>query len=660
MKTRTLLRSGGGLLAAVLLAAMLVQGCAEKPKPLAGARSVVILGVDGMDPQLLQQFAAKGRMPNFEKLMREGSFSPLATSTPPQSPVAWSNFITGKNSGGHGIYDFIHCDHENYMPTFSAALVEAPEKKIKLGRFVIPLSAGRVENLRKGEAFWQVLDRGEIPYLVFRIPSNFPPAESKGITTSGMGTPDILGTYGTFSFFTDDPAFTGMDISGGQVIPVEVRGSQIETAFIGPENTFLEDNPPMTRPFTVSLDPENRTARITVDGETMVLKEGDWSDWFVVKFDALGPVKKISGITRLYLKSMAPRFMLYATPININPADPALPISTPASFAKNLCDKIGYYYTQGMPEDTKALEWDVFNDAEFIEQADMVLAERLKMLDAILEEYRGGFLFFYFSTLDQTTHMLWRNFDPSHPAHTEDAARYMGQIENYYARMDSVLGVVREKIPPDAVLLVMSDHGFSPYYWRFNLNTWLHDNGYIALLDESSVSEEPLFPNVFWRRTRAYGLGINGLYLNVKGRDKEGVVKPGEEYDALVREISEKLLAYRDPRTGLPVVRTVYPRDATYQGDYLSLAPDIVVGYDRGYRCSDESALGSFSNEVIQPNLGKWTGDHCMASEVVPGIFLSNRPLLVDDPALTDFAATVLSLYGVERPVDMGGRPLVE
>ncbi len=642
------------------LAAAFAAGCAEKPKPLEGARSVVILGVDGMDPQLLAQFAAKGRMPNFQKLMKEGSFSPLRTSTPPQSPVAWSSFITGKDAGGHGIYDFIHCAHESYMPMFSAALVEPPKKTVKLGRYVVPLSAGRVENLRKGQAFWQVLDEKEVPYLVYQIPANFPPAPSKGITTSGMGTPDILGTYGTFSFFTDDPSFAALDISGGQVIPVEVKNNQIQTAFIGPENTFVAGSPSMTRPFTVSIDPENRTAKIAVDGKVILLKDGEWSEWFEVKFDALGPFKKLSGITKLYLKSLSPHFMMYATPININPADPALPVSTPAGFSKELYDKVGYFYTQGMPEDTKALEWGVFTDAEFIKQADMVLAENLRMLDALLEDYRGGFFFFYFSTLDQATHMLWRNLDPMHPAHTAEAARHMGQLETYYARIDSVLGVVRQKIPQDAVLMIMSDHGFSPYYWKFNLNTWLRDNGYIALLDESNVGDDPLFPNVFWRRTRAYGLGINGLYINVKGRDREGIVNPGEEYDALVKEICEKLLAYRDPATGLPVVRTVHPRDETYHGDYLALAPDIVVGYDRGYRCSDESALGAFSGEVIQPNMGKWTGDHCMSHEVVPGIFLSNRPLLVQDPALTDFAATVLSLYGVERPVDMGGRPLVE
>jgi predicted AlkP superfamily phosphohydrolase/phosphomutase len=660
VKRRVRLVFAVSLITLAAAAAVLATGCTQKPNPLAGARSVVILGVDGMDPQLFDAFRAKGLMPNLERLMARGCYSLLTTSTPPQSPVAWSNFITGMNPGGHGIFDFIHCDRSNYLPLFSEALVESPKKTVRIGRFVIPLSAGRVELLRKGDAFWQLLDRKDVPYLIFKIPSNFPPVESKGISLSGMGTPDILGTYGTFSFFTDDPTFASMDVSGGQVIPVTVSENQIQTAFIGPENTLLAEKPVLQRPFTVSIDPENATAKITIDEEVILLREGDWTPWFELSFDVMGPFKKITGIVRLYLKALSPYFMLYATPININPADPALPISTPPGYAKQICRKVGYYFTQGMAEDTKALEWGVFDDGEFIEQANFVFDENNRLLDAVLDDYRGGFLFFYFSTLDQTTHMLWRDFDPDHPAHTADSGPYMKQTERYYAQIDSVVGAVEKRLPEDAVFIVMSDHGFAPYYWKFNLNTWLYQNGFIALLNESNITDQPLFRNVFWRRTRAFGLGINGLYVNLRGREAEGVVKPGEEYEALIAEISEKLLAYRDPETGAAPVKHVYRSKDVYQGDQVEIGPDLVVGFARGYRCSDESALGDFSNEIISPNLSKWTGDHCMATDEVPGILVANRPLLVSDPALTDFAATVLHLYGVERPKSIGGRPLFD
>lgn len=620
--------------------------------------NVVVLGIDGMDPLLLEEFVAKGRMPRFERLMKRGAYAPLETSIPPQSPVAWSNFITGMDPGGHGIFDFIHQDRTNYLPSFSTALVASPDRTIKLGKWIIPLSRGSVELLRKGDAFWQLLDQRDVPYLVFRIPANFPPVQSDGVSVAGMGTPDLLGTYGTFSFYTNDPTLVSLDVSGGQIYPIEPRGSRVEASFVGPENTMLVGTPSLTRTFTVDMDVENQSARVTIGGEVLLLQVGEWSDWIRVEFDVMGPLSKVSGITRLYLKSLSPYFQLYATPINIDPGDPALPIASDQDFEKRLASRIGYHYTQGMPEDTKALEWGIFTDDEFVKQSELVLEERLKMLDAVLDEYQGGFLFFYFSSIDQASHMMWRNMDPNHPAHTPEAARHAGHLENLYARMDSVLGVVEERIPDGATLIVMSDHGFAPYYKKFNLNTWLYENGFVTLRKPDEVGQHTLFRNVFWRRTRAFALGINGLYVNLRGREARGIVKPGEEYDALLDDITGKLLAYRDPDTGEAPVLRVYRSTDIYHGEAADKAPDLVVGYARGYRGSDDNALGELSDKVITPNMDKWSGDHCMASEVVPGILLTNRPITVTDPSLTDLSATILNLYGVQPPPVMRGRNL--
>ncbi len=619
--------------------------------------NVVVLGIDGMDPRLLTQFVAKGRMPNFERFMTEGSFSNLRTSIPPQSPVAWSNFITGMDPGGHGIFDFIHQDRSNYMPTFSTALVQEPEKTLRLGKWVIPLSKGGVRLLRKGRAFWQLLDEGRGPYLVFRIPANFPPVESEGVSVAGMGTPDLLGSYGTFSFYTDDPTLMSDDISGGVIYPVEARAQKIVAAFHGPENSMLAARPTLEREFVVHLDSEHKNALFTIGDHKLILQEGEWSEWFKVEFNVLGPFSKVSGITRLYLKSVAPYFQLYATPININPAHPALPIASDGDFSKSLYKKIGYYYTQGMPEDTKALEWDIFTDAEFITQSNLVFEERLRMLDVVLDEYDGGFLFFYFSSIDQVCHMLWKNMDPKHPGYTEERGRHGDHIEHLYARMDSVLGVVQARIPDGSTLIVMSDHGFAPYYKKFNLNTWLYENGYLELQRPEEIGQHPLFGNVFWRRTRAFGLGINGLYANLRGREAKGIVRP-ENYDEVLDEITEKLLAYRDPETGEQPVRRVYRASEVYHGVFAADGPDLVIGYDRGYRGSDRTAIGNLSETVITPNLDKWSGSHCMASEVVPGILLANRSLEISDPSLTDLAITILDLYGVSPPEVMKGRVL--
>ncbi|MCH7549021.1 MAG: alkaline phosphatase family protein [Candidatus Krumholzibacteriota bacterium] len=432
----------------------------------------------------------------------------------------------------------------------------------------------------------------------------------------------------------------------------------MQTRITGPENTLRRGHPKLEREFTVDIDPENDTAVFEVGSERFVLATGEWSEWIPVRFNLVGPFKGLSGICRFYLRSVRPYLHLYATPINIDPADPALVISTPDDYATRLQERIGYYYTQGMPEETKALEYGMLSDAEFVSQTENVLDERWRMLDAVLDDYDGGFLFFYVSTIDQSCHAMWRNRDSSHPAHTPEL-EFADRFEHLYAEMDRLLGVVRSRVSDDATIIVMSDHGFAPYKYKVNLNSWLRENDYLRLIRPKEIGKHALFENVFWRRTHAYAVGINGLYVNLQGREGKGIVRDGKEYDDLVNEIGAKLLAWRHPETGLPVVTRVYLRDDIYHGPEASDGPDIVVGYNRGYRGSDESALGTITERMITPNLGKWTGDHCMDHTLVPGIMLSNRAIHSEDPELIDLPVAILNLYGIERPARMLGRAIM-
>ena len=267
------------LAAAALLAAALgvSRSLSHSAAPPAPHNKLIILGIDGMDPLLLQQFIAAGKMPHFAALAASGGFLPLQTSIPPQSPVAWANLITGMNPGGHGIFDFIHRDPATLAPYFSTSQVKAPEHNLRLGNWVIPISEGKVELLRHGKAFWQYLDEHKIPLTVFRIPSNFPPVPTRGKTFAGMGTPDLLGGYGTFSFHTDDPIFTPGPVSGGVIYPVQVAGDRIEAQLHGPVNSLRKDIPELTIPFTVDRDAAEPVARFTIQGQQFILRVGEWS-----------------------------------------------------------------------------------------------------------------------------------------------------------------------------------------------------------------------------------------------------------------------------------------------------------------------------------------------------------------------------------------------
>jgi predicted AlkP superfamily phosphohydrolase/phosphomutase len=655
LKTRT-----GKLCLALTLctAATLLLSC-QRPAQWHGDQKLIILGIDGMDPQLLTRFMAEGKMPNFSQLAAKGSFRLLTTSIPPQSPVAWSNLITGMNAGGHGIFDFIHRDPRTLQPYFSASRVQPPKHGIPLGNWIIPLGGGSARQLRQGKAFWEILDEHGVPNSIFRMPSNFPPVQAKGNTLSGMGTPDLRGSYGTFSFYTDDPLAAAGAVEGGQIIPVSVEQSRVVAKLIGPDNPFRKGSPPALKPFSVAIDPLEPVARIRVEEEQFVLREGEWSAWVHMQFRLIPFLGSVRGICRFYLKQAHPRFQLYVSPINLDPSEPVLPISTPRRYSRQLAEETGDFYTQGIAEDSKALSAGVLDDKEYLQQARTVLEEHRRIFDVEFPKFRRGVFFFYFSSLDLNSHMFWRLLDPQHPAYQAAlAAQYGSALPDFYQQIDQVLGEVLQRLDHRTTLLVLSDHGFAPYNRSFNLNTWLLNQGYISLKSAPAPDPNQPFANLDWSRTRAYGLGLNGLYLNLRGRERGGIVEAGAQADELLREITEKLLGTRDPGNHLAAITRVDRASEVYQGPYARQGPDLLIGYNRGYRAGWQTILGNFPAEVFENNTNPWSGDHCMDYRLVPGVLLSNRPIDAASPALTDIAPTIIAQFGIPQPDGMMGHPV--
>ena len=635
------------------------------PKVYGRARArtkMIVLGLDGLDPVLTRRWIDEGRLPAFRKLLAGGGdFRPLGTSLPPQTPVAWSNFITGMDPGGHNIFDFFNRDPKTYVPVFSATETSSAAKTIRLGKTVIPLSGGGLRNLRKGRAFWQVLEEAGIPSTVFKMPSNYPPVESKQRTLAGMNTPDLKGSYGIFSYFTDEATSVIQEAGGGgRVINVFVVGNRVESALTGPVNTFRTDAPEASIPFQVFIDPTHAAAKIVIQDNEFVLREREWSGWTRVRF-SLFPTQSVHGICLFYLKEVRPKFKLYVSPIHMDPARPALPLSTPESYARELERRFGPYFTKGLPADTSALENGVLDEEEFLALDNKVYEESMAMLEYELGRFDEGLLFYYFSNADQRQHMFWRLTDPGHPAYDEKlAARFGDVIARTYGEMDRALDLALGKADKDTIVLVMSDHGFNTFRRGFNLNTWLLREGYHRLKRPWKQEESAYFDNTDWSKSRAYGMGLNSLYINQKGREGEGMVAPGADKDNLVREIAGKLEALTDPKTGEhPIFKAFISKDA-YRGKDLEMAPDIVLGFNRGHRISWQSPLGGFPKEVIEDNDQKWSGDHMSAPDLLPGIAFANRKFTAEDPALHDLTASVLDAFGVEKPKDMIGRNVLE
>jgi len=641
----------------------LATGCGGGPPAAPVEPRVLVLGIDGMDPVQLLERMRKKEAPNFARLARDGTFVPLGTSIPPQSPVAWSNFITGMNPGGHGIFDFLRHDRRTLAIADSTTLLKKPSKLLG-----IPVGGGGMVNLRHGRAFWEYLEDRGIPATVFRVPANFPPVGRTTRSFSGMGTPDMRGTKGWFTYYTDRPPTNAEDVSGGSVVAVEVRDHVVRTELAGPPNQFREDEAEVRVPLTVYVDPDRTVARIDVGTEKILLTPGEWSDWVRVEFPMFPLVSNPTGIVRFLLKSLSPTFRLYASPVNVDPMDPAFPISTPGGEVRKQGRALGGFYTQGMPVDTKAFEWDVLDADEFLMQAFSVLKERERLLDYELEQFRrrGGFLFFYFSAVDLTNHMMWAAGDPRHPGHRDGASpRVRNAMRLLYREMDRVLGRVLDGLEDKTTLIVMSDHGFAPYYRQVHVNNWLAREGFLCPFEsqQGDGESEPLDgasirEDVDWARSKAYAIGFNGIHLNLQGREAMGRVLEKEK-EKVLGEIEQRLLAWRDPANGKRVVSRVYRPEVVYSGPYVHQAPDLLIGYARGYRASNATALGKFGPVEIENNLDRWSGDHMIAAEEVPGILLINRKLHVRQPRLVDLPVTILDLFGTAKPASMVGESLL-
>jgi predicted AlkP superfamily phosphohydrolase/phosphomutase len=314
-----------------------------------------------------------------------------------------------------------------------------------------------------------------------------------------------------------------------------------------------------------------------------------------------------------------------------------------------------------MPEDTKALEHGVFDNEIFVRQSTIVFNERLACFRNELSRFDEGLLYFYFGSLDQSTHMMWRCMDVGHPAYDpEEDAEFSDFLENLYVKFDSVLGEAMAAIDDNTTFIVLSDHGFAPYYREFHLNRWLYDQGYLVLKPGVRPEQVEWLMGVDWSKTRAYGLGINALYVNMSGREGQGIVSPGQEAEELIDELASRLEEIRDPDTGKRIVVQAYKSSEFYHGPYQKTAPDIVMGYGWGYRGSDRTATGQIPDVLVEDNLNKWSGDHCADYHHVPGVLFANRTITHESPSLYDMAPTVLGEFGISKRNWMVGKSVFD
>jgi predicted AlkP superfamily phosphohydrolase/phosphomutase len=679
------------MLLAVAMAAGLVA-CSRQATKSQYAQKLVILGFDGMDPELLKQWIDAGHLPTFKKLSEQGGLHSLGTTHSPESPTSWASFATGVNAGKHNIYDFLVRDTATYLPDLGMVHREP-------ARFLfdyIPIAKPKITSIRGGTSFWVTAGQAGVRTSVMTVPVTFP-AENvpNGELLSGLPLPDIRGTMGTFYYFATDLSRyeEGNTEFGGVLKRLVMENDVARTELLGPPNPVvrkqllalrskaqsltdadrkkiaeLEQQEDVRIPLSVRWNRAGKTATVELSGESIPLDVGKMSKWIDLEF-RINFFVRLHGMAQLLLMNADNELQLYVSPVNWKPDNPPMPMSSPASLSGDLFRQIGPYRTLGWAEATWPLNEGRMDEQTFMEDLYKAFDDRAQVILNRIDTHKWDVLVGVIESTDRVQHMMWRLMDQKHPMYDAAlAAKYGGSIERIYRRADQFVAEVLEHLEPGTQLLIVSDHGFHSWRKSVNLNTWLVQQGYMVLrgqepgekkLDDLFGGGGEFWENVDWSKTRAYAMGLGQVYFNLRGREGQGIVSPGAEATQLASELSARLLTMQDPDDGSKIVRAVYKRDDVYQGEFIGNAAELQVGMEEGYRVSWQTTLGGSPHGIVYPNMKKWSGDHGgFDFATTAGVLLSSKPITKTDPSIMDIAPTVLKYFGLQIPSYIDGKPL--
>ncbi len=638
----------------VVLCAALLVGATAVAAPQG---RVIILGFDGVDPGISAEMMEKGELPNLKKLAEQGTFKPLESSNPPQSPTAWSNFATCRTPVNHGIFDFLRRNPQTYMPGVGFGITKHPE----LAPDGALAKMAEYQTHREGDSFWKVASDQGLRVKALVVPFAYPAEDLSDncCQLCGLDVPDIRGTQSTYFAMSED--FSAVEpVSGGMRIPLKFSGNSatVEVPGIGvPGQRGVYAKVPVT----VTADRGAGKVTLEVQGAKATLGAGEWSPWMEWDFP-LSDKYGVKSISRFHVMEAGDNVRLYMTCLRIHPREPMMPISTPNAYAAELADRYGLYKTVGWVYDTKALQHDDLTEDLFLDDVRRTMAWRKQL--CLDELDRGDFdmLLAAWTATDRVSHLFWRFRDPKHPLYTEEGAKKYGRaVEETYMIMDEIVGAAMERMQEGDLLMLMSDHGFHSFRYGFSVNTWLIRNGYLAVKGQTdpatAYTDQKYMLDFDWPRTRAYALGLGMVFLNRQGREGQGTVAEAD-VPALIEEIRGKLLEETDPETGDKVFRSIYT-NVKPEGAAALHAPDLQLGYAEGYQTAKASAAGAAPKELISPNLDKWSGEHASSDKAfTPGIFFSNQKFDAD-PALIDLGVTALEYLGAKPPESFEGKSLL-
>ncbi|MCB9479739.1 MAG: alkaline phosphatase family protein [Deltaproteobacteria bacterium] len=584
------------------------------------SKRLFVIFLDGADEGFVRQALSDGLLPNLAAMAKTGTYSPLATSCPAESPVAFAEVLTGRNPGKHGLFDFLHRDPATRLPSIA----------------LFDYDGERFTNNLAAPTFCTPLKNAGIKTALVRIPSTFPPPDDADLVLSGLGVPDASGTWGRAQLFSKEA-----DASG------DIFGTMRKTYRREHDHYLLDLDGPGA---TATLKVERTDDKFLLNG--VELPREAFGPWMRVTFEN-GKYALIAVHVRLV--DGTPEFLV--TPCWTDPLHASLPACRPDDLARVLAEQHGDYPLAGWAEPNLLLAEGLIERRAFFEMCRRVADATDAHIFDILNNTDYDLVMANLEFFDRVAHA---GFGPA--AAKDVQAQLMGVL----VRFDAFVGKVRDA-HPDATLWIASDHGFAPWTRRVNVNRWLAENGYLRAdlaapdPDLRTLAGEGVFwSGVDWSRSRAYAVGLSKIYLNLEGREAGGIVAPGKPVRELKQELIERLTALRDPENGKAIFRRVLDAQRLYSGQALGRSGDLILCYNPGYRTDWASSLGGTGTPVVAANDREWSADHCgVDPELIPGIFFSASAIEGDGPALRDIAPSILRFFGLPPDPDMDGRPIL-
>ncbi|BBM83904.1 alkaline phosphatase family protein [Candidatus Uabimicrobium amorphum] len=553
--------------------------------------------------------------------------------------------------------------------------------------YLIPQKIPRAVPLKQGTSFWTRTGENNIKTDVIMAPIAFPAEKvACGHLLCGFGVPDALGTNGTWVVYSSESRKVHSTETGGWYRPLVWKNNVYNGVLNGPKNLLAHEEYRELRKKEQDLRAKknkdinllsqvrnrisqvrqklhlklpmkarkisNNEVEIVIQNNKQVVKKGQWSEWFFLRFDMTLAIS-LHGAIRIYVSSLEEEVNLYVTPIQFSPRNlpPNVKLSHPRSFASEVEKRVGMYPTLGWASATNALKDEAISERAFQQDLQNILHSREKIFQHTLKQKQDLLVAVFYFT-DRASHMYWRFIDEKHPLHEPNLEH---KLLDVYKEMDRIIGIAHNKLNKNDILLVVSDHGFKSFRWQVNVNTWLQKNGYLFLKDDKERSNmqvrdlferSRLLQDIDWKRTTAYAIGLGKIFINLQNREPQGVVNQ-DDYYKLREEIGRKLKSFTF--RGEKVVNEVFMQEKVFIGPYSHEAADIVIGFADGYRVSWQTSLGGVPNTIVEPNKSKWSGDHCSVDpRLVPGVFMCNHKVSRQNIHLQDLAPTILGIFSVK------------